>query len=207
MDSPTLRIAGLVASLLLALASPATAGDLEIFEASVGPGGTRMIATPANDVLLDIDYGPSSAEGGRLFGLSELRIYATGDLAFTTAGFSCNIVACLHYPLPFVAGTSLIVTGGEDLLGELSTTLDLLRISVSGSNGNVVAVGGAYVDSTGPAGTPGQVQAIDTQILARVPEPGFGIGSLVGVLGLLALHGRRSGVRLGAERGSLMLAR
>ena len=170
---------------------PAQASDLVFFEASVGPGAIRAISQPASAVLLDIDYAPASAEGGGLFGFSEAHIITTGDVTLTTSGFSCSVYSCLHYPLPFEDGTSILVTGGDDLSGEIAAELDLMTISTSGTNGYVVLIAGKYLDATGPLSAPGAVQNLEPTILAAVPEPHVGLGLAIGGLFLFTTGRRR----------------
>jgi hypothetical protein len=194
-----MRCAGLIALLCL-VAWTSRAGDLDFFEGSVGAGAERWIASPASDVLLDIDYGPASAEGGGLYGFSEIRIVSTGDVTLTPTGFWCDVTACLHHPLPFVGGTELLMTGGDDLLGEVASSLGLLSISVSGTNGLVVVLGGEYLDSTGPSNEPGAIQVVDPAVIARVPEPGFSLGLGLACLGLVgARRARRQHERVRAR--------
>ncbi len=191
----------LLAAVLVLFASGPTAwaGDLDIFEASVGPGGTRAIGAPATDVPLDIDYSPQSAEGGGLFGFSQMQIVTTGDVTLTTSGFLCAAASCLYYPLPFSSGNSILITAGDDLNGEVAATHDLMTISVSGSNGFIVLLDGNYLDATGTAGAPGAVQTVDSTTLAVVPEPGVALGLTMGGLTLSAV-GRRRSTRRSSQR-------
>lgn len=197
-SSPRLLSLALVCPALLWLATlGAQAGTLEFFESSAGPGASRAIASPANDVLLDLEYGPASGEGGGIYGFSEVRIAATGNLTLSATGFWCAVSGCLHFPLPFVDGTEIVVTGGDDLLGEVATSLDLMSISVSGTNGYIVVVTGEYLDSTGPSSEPGAIQAVDPTVLASVPEPALATSLCVGGLTLAALTRRRARLRRG----------
>ncbi|MCA9502703.1 MAG: PEP-CTERM sorting domain-containing protein [Myxococcales bacterium] len=189
--SRLVRIAALLALAITTLVTHTIrASDLEIYEASAAPGLARAIASPAVSVPLDVDYAPASSEGGAIYGFSELRLVTTGDVIFTPTGFWCEVTSCLHHPLPFVAGPQLLVTGGDDLSGELAVSLDLVSISISGSNGVVALVGGEYLDATGPGGGPGAIRTVDARVLAVVPEPGSAIATAIGVLALTA-GGRR----------------
>jgi hypothetical protein len=162
------------------------AGQLEVYEASVGPGTVRTIAGPVTNALLDVDYAPASAEGGRLFGLSELEIEATGNLVLTPTGFGCQATSCLYSPLPFATGKRIRVTAGNDLVGETAAAANLLTVGVTGSAGNVVVTGGGYLDGTGTAGSVGAVQTADVVVLLTVPEPALatGLAAASALLGL-----------------------
>ena len=106
------RLLALLAFLIAVLAhGTSQAGDLLFFEGSMGPGIPYTITSPASDVTLDIDYSPLTAEGGGLYGFSEVKIVTTGDLRFTTASFSCQTFGCLWTPNPFVDGTSIMLSG------------------------------------------------------------------------------------------------
>ncbi len=166
-------------------AQAAGAQGLSIFEASVGPtpGLSRSLPAPANDVLIDIDYEPFTGEGGGFYGVSELRIVATGDVMLTNVGFACQTFGCLFSPSPFVSGQSLTLTGADDLGGEFGSATDLLTISVSGNEGHVILAGGEYLDATDPGMCVGTIRKLSPKTLVTVPEPdlalGLGIGSLV----------------------------
>lgn len=191
-----------IAALLGAAPRAGRAGDLQIYEGSVGPGNVRAVPGPVTNLLLDVDYAPASAEGGRLFGLSELEIEATGNLALTPTGFVCQAISCLYTPLPFATGNRIRLTGGNDLAGESAVAANLLTIGVTGSAGYVVVSGGEYLDGTGAAGGVGTVRTADVSILLTVPEPGLAAG-LAAPCALLAVVGRR---RKRRERGDLEAA-
>jgi hypothetical protein len=185
--------------------APARAGTLEFFEASVGPDVARTFSPPVDEVLIEICYGPSSAEGGGLYGFSEILIAATGDLELTTTGFSCMAPNCLFSPSPFAAGSSLRVTAGEDLTGEFGGTRNLVTVSVSGTNGHVVVTRGEYLDASGPALDLGAIQQVETAIVATVPEPSAAIALAAGalLLGLLGAPRRARERSLGMTRRKL----
>lgn len=159
-------------ALLVALtAANAQAGSLRFFEASVGQGVVRSLAGPVTNTLVDIDYAPVTAEGGKLYGLSEVEVHATGDLVLTSTGFACQVSPCLFWPSPFLGGKLLRLTATNDLVGETAAAASLLTVGVTGSVGYVVVVRGDYLDATGPAAGVGAIQTIDTTILVQVPEP------------------------------------
>ena len=74
--------------------------------------------------------------------------------------FVSPATACLFAPLPWEGGTEIAMTAGDDLNGETAGALDLLSISVSGSNGYVFVYQGDYFDATGSAGAIGQLQQV-----------------------------------------------
>lgn len=184
--SLVLSLALLLTGLLTAV--PGRAGELAVYESSVGSGLTRTISGPVTNALIDLDYAPISAEGGKLYGMSELEIEATGNLVLTPTGFACQATSCLYSPLPFAAGRRIRVTAGNDLVGETAAAANLLTIGVTGSAGHVVLVRGEYLDATGTASSVGSVQNIDVAVLVTVPEPDVATGLLaaIGLLGLLA---------------------
>jgi len=182
----------LVVASCLAAGARAQAGSLEIYESSVGIGQVRSISTPVTNALIDVDYAPATAEGAKLFGMSELEIETTGNLVLTPTGFTCQATSCLYSPLPFVAGKRIQITAGNDLTGETAATANLLRIGLTGSTGHVVVTRGEYLDGTGPGGSVGAVQIVDVAILVSVPEAGFPSG-LAAACGLLALAARTAG--------------
>lgn len=183
-------LAGLVA-LSVCSADSSRAGNLEIYESSVGPGLVRSISGPVTNALIDLDYAPISAEGGKLYGMSEVEIQATGNLVLSPTGFTCQATACLYSPSPFVSGTLIRVTAGNDLAGEIASAANLLRIGVTGSTGYIVLVRGEYLDGTGNAATVGAVRTVDVTPLVTVPEVGL-VAGLAATCGLLAgLGGRR----------------
>jgi hypothetical protein len=179
----------------LAAAARAQAGTLEIFEASVGIGQVRAISEPVTNALNDVDYAPATAEGGKLFGMSELEIEVTGNLVLTPVGFTCQAVSCLYSPLPFVAGRKIQITAGNDLMGETASTTNLFRFGLTGSSGYVVATRGEYLDGTGPGGSVGAVQTIDVTILVTVPEAELapGLAAACALLALATRTARRGG--------------
>lgn len=180
----------LICALLGADAS--RAGELAVYEASVGSGQVRVLAGPVVNLPLDLDYAPVSAEGGKLYGMSEIEIEATGDLVLTPSGFSCQATSCLYSPLPFTAGRQIRITAGNDLAGEMAANANLLTIGLSGTSGLVVVTRGEYVDATGPAATVGNIQTVDVTILAAVPEPATGAGLAAAWLLLAGLARRRA---------------
>ncbi len=183
-------LAALAFALLLgALPGAGRAGELAVYEASVGPGVTRTLAGPVTNALLDVDYAPASAEGGKLFGMSELEIEATGNLVLTPTGFVCQATSCLYSPLPFATGKRIRLTAGNDLAGETAAAANLLTIGVTGSAGHVVVTGGAYLDGTGSTGGVGAVQSAEVVVLLTVPEPSLGAALAAAAAGL-GLAGR-----------------
>ncbi|GEM_PF-3293390 len=176
----------------LALASPARAGGLDFWESSSSPGVPRALASPANDVPLDIDYAPTTAEGGGLYGISEVLVYATGDLTLSATGFACQTFGCLYTPFPFSGGSWLLASGADNLPGEFASSQDLLTISVTGTTGYVAVVSGRYLDATGVLQSLGTIQDIDPHIIAEVPEPGFPAALGLGALGGAAAARKRS---------------
>lgn len=183
----------IVALLLVlgAFAASTASADLLFFDRNAGPGLVRILPGPISNVLFDIAFMPSSAEGGGVYGFSEARFVATGDLEFDATGFRCAATACLHFPLPFVTGKEIVVTGGEDLLGEFSGTSDVMSISVSGSTGLILMMEADYVDATGATMAPGAIRSADLSLIGLVPEPGMATGLVVGTLGVAALARRR----------------
>ena len=171
--------------------SPSRAGDLVFYESASGPGTPKVLTPPASNAVLDLDYAPDTAEGGGLYGFSELTIIATGDLTLTSAGLSCQTYGCLYAPSPFTGGSTLTLSGADQLTGEFSSSQDLLTLSVSGSLGYVVIVHGHYVDASGPGQTLGAIQETTPTIIAVVPEPGFGMTLLAATLALASSAGRR----------------
>jgi len=186
-----LALAVFLFSVLTLAHGTSRADTLVFFEASVGPGTPYAIASPASDERLDINYSPLSAEGAGLYGFSEVLIVTTGDLSLTTSGFSCQTFGCLWSPNPFVGGSSILVSGADNLTGEFSGSQDLLTISVSGTLGYVALIRGEYLDATGLAQNIGTIQTLSAVILASVPEPGLGIAIATGCL-CLAGRSRRS---------------
>jgi len=160
---------------LITLAGSASASDLEVWEATSSPGVPRLIVSPATNAAIDVDYSPVTAEGGGIYGLSEVEITVTGNLTIDATGFSCQTFGCLWSPFPFAAGRSVIVSGADNLTGEFSSTQDLMGLTVSGSLGHVVLVTGRYLDAAGIAQSIGNIQDVDVTVLATVPEPGLGL--------------------------------
>ena len=176
------RILRLILALVACLgagAGASHAGNLEVYESSVGIGQVRALPGPVTNALINIYYAPSTAEGGKLFGMSELDIETTGNLVLTPVGFACPATSCLYSPQPLVTGNGIQLTAGNDLAGETATAASLVRFGLTGSSGHVVLVGGEYLDGTGSGGTVGSVQTIDITILATVPEPGLASGLAV----------------------------
>lgn len=186
-------LGALLGALLVAMdASVARADDLAIWESGSSPGVPLALAPPVVDFVMDIDYSPTSAEGGGLYGMSEVFLAATGDLTFSSGGFSCEIFGCLYSPMPFGGGTALRLSGADDLVGQFAATQDLLTVSVSGTFGYVAIVSGRYLDATGVIQSLGTVRDIEPTIIARVPEPGFAVALAVGALGVAGASRRRA---------------
>ena len=146
MTRPSHPLLAAVACLAGLAAGASQAGNLAIYEASVGRGGLRSIAGPVSNALIDLDYAPATAEGGKLYGVSEVEIEATGNLVLSPTGFACQAASCLYAPLPFVAGKRIRVTAGNDLAGETTAASNFLTIGVTGSTGHIVLVRGEYID-------------------------------------------------------------
>lgn len=195
--SPKVLLA--ISACLIGLAAdPSRAGNLKIYEASVGQGLVRTIPGPATNVLLDLDYAPATAEGGKLYGMSEIEIQATGDLVLSTTGFACQATWCLYSPWPFVSGKLIRITGGNDLQGEISSAANLLTIGVTGSTGHIVLVRGEYLDGTGASSSVGAIRTVDAHPVVTVPEA-ESAAALAAACGLLGLAHRRRATRRRAE--------
>lgn len=190
MTRPSHPLFAVLACLVGFAADPSQAGNLEIYESSVGQGQVRSIPGPVTNVLIDLDYSPATAEGGRLYGVSEIEIEATGNLVLTPTGFACQATSCLYAPAPFVTGKRIRVTAGNDLVGSNAAASNFLRIGVTGSTGHLVLVRGEYLDSTGAAGSVGAIRTVDAAPLVTVPELELAVG-LASACALLALAGRR----------------
>jgi hypothetical protein len=188
--SALVRALGLACTLGLLAAGAASAGALRVYEATAGAGRVRVIVGAVTNALVDIDYAPVSAEGGKLYGVSELEIEATGNLVLSPTGFACQAVPCLFSPSPFVTGKRIRVTAGNDLTGSTAATANLLTIGLTGSTGFVVLTRGEYLDGTGPGASVGTVRTPDVTVLVSVPEPGVAV-ALASGCGLLALAQRR----------------
>ncbi len=190
MTRPSQTLLAALACLAGLAAGASQAGDLDIYEASVGRGVVRSIAGPVTNALVDLDYAPATAEGGKLYGVSEVEIEATGNLVLSPSGFACLASSCLYSPLPFVAGKRIRVTAGNDLAGETAAASNFLTIGVTGSTGHIVLVRGEYIDGTGAAGKVGAIRTVDATPLVTVPEQGLAVG-IAFASGLLALGSRR----------------
>lgn len=173
----------------------ASAGTLGIYESSGSSGSFLVIPGEASSVLIDVEYDPLSAEGGGLFGLSEVAFFTTGDVVFDMSGFTCLLANCMVAPELFVGGNFFRVTGGDDLNGAFSVGVNLLTVRISGNSGYVGVARGAYLDATDPGPAIGDVQAINLKLLARVPEPTVALGSLMGSLALVLATRRRARTR------------
>lgn len=188
-------LVGIVLGLLLGLTPlHAQAGSLRFFEASVGQSAVRTLAGPVSDLLVDVDYAPLTAEGGKLYGISEIEVHATGNLVLTPTGFACQVTSCLFSPSPFAGGRFLRLTGGNDLAGETAAAANLLTIGVTGSAGYIVVVRGEYLDGTGAGSAVGAARTPDPTILVAVPEPGT-VAARTAPLALLAALATRRNAR------------
>ena len=193
MNRPKQSLVAVLAGLVTVsafFADSSRAGSLEIWESSVGMGLVRSISGPVTNAVIDLDYAPITAEGGKLYGLSEVEIQATGNLVLSPTGFTCEATACLFSPSPFVSGKKLRVTAGNDLTGEIASTANLLRVGVTGSTGHIVIVRGEYLDGTGISASVGTVRSVDAAPLVTVPEVER-IPGLVAACTLVAALGRR----------------
>lgn len=175
-------------------AGPSRAGNLKLYEASVGQGQVRTIPGPVTNALIDLDYAPATAEGGKLFGMSEIDIETTGNLVLSPTGFLCQATWCLFSPWPFTAGKKIRVTGGNDLIGETASASNFMTIGVTGSVGYIVLVSGEYLDGTGTASSVGAVRTVGGVPLVTVPEvdPTVGLVAACGVLALASRQRRRA---------------
>lgn len=180
----------IVCTAFVLAAGAATAGTLRVYEGTAGAGRVRIIVGAVTNALIDIDYAPVSAEGGKLYGISEFEIEATGNLVLSPTSFACQAVPCLFSPSPFVAGKRIRVTAGNDLTGSTAATSNLLTIGLTGSTGFLVLTRGEYLDGTGPGASVGTVRTPDVTLLVSVPEPGTAAALTFGC-GLLALAHRR----------------
>lgn len=182
-------------SLLCALAAgEGQAGTLSVYEGTARPGRPRQFVGAVINAPVDVDYSPASAEGGKLYGISEFEIEATGNLVLSPTGFACQAVACLFSPSPFVGGKKIRFTAGNDLVGETASAANLLTMGVTGSSGYVVLTRGEYLDGTGSASSVGLVRTPDVTILVSVPEAELASG-LAAACALLALSFRQAGRR------------
>ena len=194
MTRPSRPLLAVLVCLGALAAGPIRAGNLEIYEASVGQGLVRTIPGPVTNASVDLDYAPATAEGGKLYGMSEVEIEATGDLVLSPTGFACQLTWCLYSPSPFVVGKRIRVTGGDDIAGETAPASNFMTIGVTGSVGYIVLVRGEYLDGTGAASSVGAVQTLDFGPLVRVPEvePAVGLAAACAVLALTSRLRRRA---------------
>jgi hypothetical protein len=130
--------------LALAVLTPGTGytGSLCIYEGSVGCGNVRHLPSPAIGVVLDIDYDPSTSEGGRMYGIGEVGFDTTGDV--TIDAWLSQLEACPSEVCP------------EHRVGLLT---------ISGTSGTVNLVSGRYFDGFF------NDQQLQPILLATVPEP------------------------------------
>ena len=186
-----------LAAVLLALALPATTwadpeGNLQFFESSAGLGNMLWLVGPVADEILDLQFDGSSANSadevgdpdgggvrGGIFTFTGLGIMATGDL--TLNAFNCSVLACTSNLLP----GSLTVSGGDGT-ETLEGILSLGLLSISGSNGTIVLVGGMG-DYTPFSFVTHYVGTFTLASVTLIPEPGsfvllgLGLGALAGL--------------------------
>ncbi len=192
-----IRPGWLMLAVLLALALPATTwadqpGNLQFFESSAGLGNTLELVGPVASQILDLQFDGSSANSadevgdpdmggvrGGIFEFTVLEIMPTGDL--TLNAFNCSVLACTSTLLP----GSLTVSGG-DFGDTLEGILSLGLLSISGSNGTVVLMGGAG-DYTPFSFVSHEVRPFTLASVSPGPEPGsfvllgLGLGALAGL--------------------------
>lgn len=186
------RAIALVATAFIGAAGTAAAGNLRIYEVLAPSQQTRTLAGPLTNFLIDVDYAPNSAEGAKLYGMSEVQIETTGNLVLTPTGFACQAVPCLYSPNPFVAGKKVRLTAGNDLAGETTATANFFTIGLTGSVGHVLVSRGEYIDGTRPGSAAGAIQSLDAKVLVTVPEPTAAIGLAAACALLVGAHRRRA---------------
>ena len=193
-----IRPGWLMLAVLLALALPATTwadqpGNLQFFESSAGLGNTLELVGPVAGQVLHLQFDGSSANSadevgdpdgqgmrGGIFTFTGLGIMATGDL--TLNAFNCSVlVGCTSNLLP---DGSLLVSGGDGT--ELEGILSLGLLTISGSNGTIVLVGGVG-DYTPFSFVSHDVGTFTLASVTPIPEPGsfvllgLGLGALAGL--------------------------
>ncbi len=193
-----IRPGWLMLAVLLALALPATTwadqpGNLQFFESSAGLGNTLELVGPVASQILDLQFDGSSANGadevgdpdsggvrGGIFDFTALEIMTTGLL--TLNAFNCSVQGCTSTLLP-----ELLTVTSFDPAATLEGILSLGTLSISGSHGTVVLVGGAgeYNPFSFVAHEVGEFTLAS---VTPIPEPGSFV--LLG-LGLVALAGLR----------------
>ncbi len=190
----------LMVAVLLALALPATTwadqpGNLQFFESSAGLGNTLELVGPVVGEILDLQFDGSSANSadevgdpgdgggvrGGIFTFAAIAIIATGDL--TLNAFNCSVlVGCTSNLRP---DGSLTVSGGDGI-ETLEGILSLGLLSISGSNGTVMLVGGVG-DYTPFSFVSHEVRPFTLASVTPIPEPGsfvllgLGLGALAGL--------------------------
>ncbi len=194
-----IRPGWLLAAVLLALALPTTTwaheegGTLQFFESSAGLGNTLELVGPVAGEILNLQFDGSSANAadevgdpdggglrGGIFTFTALEIMTTGFL--TLNAFNCSVPACTSTLLP-----ELLTVTSFDPSATLEGILSLGTLSISGSHGTVVLVGGAGA-YTPFSFVPHEVGTFTLASVTPIPEPGSFV--LLG-LGLVALAGLR----------------
>lgn len=176
-------------SLFVSLAAPAWAGSLQYFEDSLGSPGVTAQFAPGTNLLADIDFNASSAEGGSLFGgASEITIVPLGDAVLVA--FACQLAAGCTEGADYVftpggAGTGSIVVSDGDIDPQTGQ-LELGDITWDSLAGSLQLTGCNYTDANATEQT-----CSPFTLATTVPEPTT--GALLGLaLAAFGVARRRS---------------